>query len=156
MARHLPGYNYSLPGFYFVTICTWHHRLILGTVKDDQVFLKEPGQIANAVWVTLPRRFAHVRLDEYVFMPNHMHAIVELTEPVATHSGPRTPLWEIVRTFKALTTYQVRHSENKPWFAWQEDFYDIVVRDETALFKIRRYISENPMRWAQDEWYKRW
>ena len=92
MSKRLVGYDYSQPGFYFVTICTQQHRLVFGTMVDGQVHLRGPGQIAQSVWVTLPRRFAHVKLDEYVFMPNHMHAIIELTDLDPTQAGPRAAL----------------------------------------------------------------
>jgi REP element-mobilizing transposase RayT len=106
MSKRLAGYDYSQPGFYFVTICTQQHRLVFGTIVEGQVYLKGPGHMAQSVWVTLPRRFAHVKLHEYVFMPNHMHAIVELTDLDPAHVSPRAPLWEIVRVFKAATSYQ--------------------------------------------------
>ena len=66
MPKRLAGYDYSQPGFYFVTICTQYHRLMFGTIVDDQVSLKGPGQIAQSVWVSLPKRFAHINLHEYV------------------------------------------------------------------------------------------
>ena len=156
MPRRLAGYDYSQPGFYFVTICIQEHRLVFGNVVDDQVFLRNPGQIAESVWMTLPRRFAHVKLHEYVFMPNHMHGIIELTDLDPTHLEPRVPLWEIVRVFKAATSYQIRRSDGKPWFAWQDDYYDTVIGTEVALQQIRQYIIENPLRWSQDELYKRY
>ena len=92
MSKRLSGYDYSQPGYYFVTICTQQHRLVFGTLVDGQVHLKVPGQIAQSVLLTLPRRFAHVKLDEYVFMPNHLHAILELTgrrfgRPIADDAG---------------------------------------------------------------------
>jgi putative transposase len=156
MSKRLSGYNYSQPGFYFVTICTQHHRLVFGTIVDGQVSLKGPGQMAQSMWMTLPRRFAHVNLDDAVFMPNPMHAILELTDLDPTHASPRAPLWEIVRVFKAATSYQIRHSEGQPWFAWQDSYYDSVIRTEAALQQIRRYIRENPVRWSQDKLFKRY
>ena len=69
MSKGLSGYDYSQPGFYFVTICTQQHRLVFGTIVDGQVALKGPGQMAHSTWNTLPRRFAHVNLDDAVFMP---------------------------------------------------------------------------------------
>jgi REP element-mobilizing transposase RayT len=155
MSKRLSGYDYSQPGYYFVTICAQQHRLVFGTLVDGQVHLKVPGQIAQSVLLTLPRRFAHVKLDEYVFMPNHLHAIIELTDLDATHIGPRAALWEIVRVFKAATSYHIRRSEGQPWFAWQEEYYDSVIRTEAALQQIRRYILDNPMRWTQDKLYRR-
>ena len=122
---------------------------------DGQVYVKGPGQMAQSVWLTLPRRFVHVKLDEYVFMPNHLHAIIELTDRDRTLPGPRAALGEIIRVFKAATSYHIRRLEGKPWFAWQEDYYDSVIRTEAALQQIRRYIHDNPVRWTQDKLYRR-
>jgi hypothetical protein len=33
---------------------------------------------------------------------------------------------------------------------WQRNYYEHVIRDEGSLDRIRRYIAENPMRWACD------
>ena len=152
MSKRLAGYDYSQPGFYFVTMCTQQHRLVFSTIVDGQVSLK----VAQSVWVTLPRRFAHIKLDEYVLMPNHMHAIIELTDREPTQAAdPRAALWEIIRVFKAATSYHIRRLEGKPWFAWQDDYYDAVIRTEAALQQIRRYIRENPVRWSQDKLYRR-
>ncbi len=65
-------------------------------------------------------------------------------------------LWEIVRVFKAVTSYEIRRAEGQPWFAWQEEYYDSVIRTEAALQEIRRYILENPVRWSQDKLYRRY
>jgi putative transposase len=156
MSKRLAGYDYSQPGYYFVTICTQKHRLVFGNVVDGQMSLRGPGQIAQSVSVTLPRRFAHVKLDAYVFMPNHLHAIVALSDLDPTHTGSRAALWEIIRVFKAATSYHIHRSEGKPWFAWQDDYYDAIVRTEAALQQIRQYILANPMRWTQDKLYKRY
>src|SRR2546423_2474272 len=104
MSKRLSGYDYSQPGFYFVTICTQHHRLVFGTIGDGQVALKGPGQIAQSLWNTLPRRFAHVNLDDAVFMPNHMHAILALTNLDPTHTAPRASLRETVPVSHAATS----------------------------------------------------
>jgi putative transposase len=156
MSKRLAGYDYSQPGYYFVTICMQQHRLVFGNVVDGQMSLRGPGQIAQSVWVTLPRRFAHVKLDAYVFMPNHLHAIVALSDLDPIHTGSRAALWEIIRVFKAATSYHIRRSEGKPWFAWQDDYYDAIIRTEAALQQIRQYILANPMRWTQDKLYKRY
>jgi REP element-mobilizing transposase RayT len=156
MSKRLAGYDYRQPGFYFITICIQHHRLVFGTIIDDRVYLERPGQIAQSVWITLPKRFAHVTLHEYVFMPNHMHGIIELTDRDPTPSRSRVALGEIIRVFKAATCYQIRRLEDQSWFAWQEDYYDSIIRTEAALQQIRRYILENPMRWSLDKLYRKY
>ena len=153
MSKRLAGYDYSQPGYYLITICTQYHRLIFGTIVDAQLSLRAPGQIADSVWMTLPRRFAHVKLDEYVFMPNHMHGIIQLTD-FNTTPAARASLWEIVRVFKAASSYHIRRAPGQPWFAWQDEYYDSVLRTEKGLAKARQYILDNPLRWAQDKFYK--
>ena len=89
-------------------------------------------------------------------MPNHLHAIIELTELDPAQASPRAALWEIIRVLKAATSYQIRRSEGKPWFAWQDDYYETVICWEAALQQICQYILENPARWSQDKLYKRY
>ncbi len=156
MSKRLAGYDYSQPGFYFVTICVQQHRSVFGAILDGQMHLKPRGEIARSVWMTLPRRYPHVKLDEYIFMPNHMHGIIELTDIDKAEYSPRAALWEVVRVFKAVTSYQVRRSEGQPWFAWHEEYHDEIIRSETALHHIREYIVNNPARWAEDELYRRY
>ena len=156
MPKRLPGYDYSQPGFYFVTICVQQHRLVFGSIMEDRVYLEQPGQIAQSVWLTLPSRFAHVNLHEYVFMPNHMHGIIELTDRELTRPDYRVSLGQIIRVFKAATSREVRHTEGQPWFAWQEDYYESIIRTEAVLQQVRRYVHENPMRWSQDKLYRRY
>jgi REP element-mobilizing transposase RayT len=144
-------YDFSLPGFYMVTICTSYRRSLFGKILDDQPHLNEAGQIAKSTWNTLPQRFPHVRLDEYVFMPNHMHGIVELTDldlPV------RASLREIIRSFKAATCLAIRRSKGKPWFAWEAGFYKSVLDTENMLNIKRGYIINNPLRWRADTLYR--
>ena len=65
----------------------------------------------------------------------------------------------IVRSFKSICTREIRKIQ--PTFSWQPRFYDRIIRNETELERIRRYICKNPGRWdpASEElewgsWYK--
>ena len=55
----------------------------------------------------------------------------------------------IVRTFKAVSARLVRRT-CAPEFAWQRNYYEHVVRSETALNAIRKYIDCNPVLWPHD------
>ncbi|MBN2542091.1 transposase [bacterium] len=62
-----PGYNYALPGPYYVTICTFERQ---------EFFENEMNrEIVNSVWESLPDHH-DVRLDGFVVMPEHLHFIV--------------------------------------------------------------------------------
>ncbi len=72
------GYDYSQPGSYVVTICTWEREFFLGEVVDGEMQVNEVGALVLNVWNGLPDRFAGVALDAFVVMPNHVHGIVIL------------------------------------------------------------------------------
>ena len=75
-AMRLPGYDYTQPGAYFVTICVQHRKCLFGTVTDRKLQLNEIGQIIIDCWNHIPQHFPSVELYEYVVMPNHMHGII--------------------------------------------------------------------------------
>jgi putative transposase len=57
----------------------------------------------------------------------------------------------VVGGFKAGSTREInvaRKTLGAP--VWQRGFYDHVIRDEEDLERARRYIEENPVRWALD------
>jgi REP element-mobilizing transposase RayT len=72
----LPGYDYSSPGAYFVTICAQRRDYPFGAVRSGEVRLSEPGEMITRWWLSLPEKFPHVRLDAFVIMPDHVHGII--------------------------------------------------------------------------------
>ena len=77
-------YDYSLPGAYFLTICSAGYKHAFGRMRDDQVSLSRIGQLAQQNLITMTEQAVHLELDYYVVMPNHLHAIIwilQLPEP---------------------------------------------------------------------------
>jgi len=74
----LKGYDYAEPGAYFVTVCTRDHACLFGHVVNGEMRLNEAGEIARQEWFNTAAIRPYVRLNEneYVVMPNHMHASV--------------------------------------------------------------------------------
>ena len=89
-----PHINYA-EGWFFVTTQVARNKSIFGVVSNKHCALNDLGRRVEAVWRDLPVRFPALRLDAFVLMPNHFHAIVQLapgTSPGATiHSPSRTP-----------------------------------------------------------------
>lgn len=153
------SYDYRNSGAYFITICTRNKQPVLGRCESETVLLHPYGQIATDEWLrTFELRPACI-LDEFIVMPNHLHAIVLLTGSVASpHIPPsfaqRTPksLSSLVGAFKSATTRRVNlHRAARHWppvRVWQRGFHEHVIRNESELLAIRRYIIENPGRWA--------
>lgn len=75
-------YDYSSAGAYFITILIKEKRDFLGKLQYGKSLLNQDGLIAEAIWKNIPKQFPFVKLDEYVFMPNHMHGIVVIKKQV--------------------------------------------------------------------------
>ena len=159
----LAGWDYTRPAVYFVTICT------AGRVCRFDV--PAVYEIVASAWRTIPEKAhaAHVCLDEWVVMPNHLHGLVILTnspeEGIPFPMAGRTPLpavpaerrlrpgslGAIIGNFKSLVTRRVNNVEQTfGGKVWQRGYYERIVRNERELKAIRRYIRENPDRWAED------
>jgi putative transposase len=68
----------------------------------------------------------------------------------ATTTGLKSKsLGAIIGQFKSVCTKQI-WAAGYPDFRWQSRFHDHIIRDETALHRIRQYIANNPMKWHED------
>lgn len=89
----LKGYDYSLPGAYFITVCTHRREPVFGQIDDGLMHPNPLGRIVERAWSDLPNHYPHVRLDAFCVMPNHVHGIIVLVEddrasPCTGGSGP--------------------------------------------------------------------
>ena len=83
----LKGYDYSADGLYFITICTKERNHYFGRVIDGKMVLNERGQIVKNEWLnTINVRKDEVILHEYIVMPNHFHAIIEICRRGVSHT----------------------------------------------------------------------
>ncbi len=71
--------------------------------------------------------------------------------------NPIQGLPRFISWFKRISTNRYIHGvENDGWEPfyqklWQRNYYEHVIRNESELESIRRYISENPVDWKNDE-----
>ena len=147
----LAGYDYSQAGLYFVTVCTWTRRPVLGEVVDGAVRLSPAGQATAAVWDSLPRRFPAVDLDAFVVMPNHVHGIVVLGGDPDLPPATAPTLAAVMRAFKSVAGIAGNRAlsrTGRPF--WQRSYHDRIIRNPRELELIRRYIDDNPARWDTD------
>lgn len=72
----MAGYDYSQPGWYFVTIRVKKGHSLFGDVIDGRMELSEIGKFARQCWLDIPNHYPNVVLDEFIVMPNHVHGIV--------------------------------------------------------------------------------
>jgi len=84
----LPGYDYSQPGAYFVTICAYQRQCMFGDIVDGQMRLNQYGAIVADEWQKSSTIRQEIELDEWVVMPNHFHGIVIINNPVGANDNP--------------------------------------------------------------------
>ena len=139
----IPGFQYKSANYYFITICT-DRRVNLFGMKDQ---LTGSGQIAKSCLLQIPTHFHNVRIDQYVIMPNHIHAIVAI--------GPNNTcsLSTIIGQFKATVSKQI-HAYYPNVSVWQRSFYDRIIRNDREYQEIWTYIDENPLKWKLDKLYR--
>ncbi|MBI3948817.1 MAG: transposase [Armatimonadetes bacterium] len=157
----LQGFDYSRPGAYFITICTERRLCLLGDVVDTEVRLTDAGWVVQTTWECLPDAFPALALNLFVVMPNHLHGILVVTgegDASAAIAGPSPAglISRAVQHYKSVTTaeyaFGAKHYRWPPFAGrlWQRGFYDRIIRGETEWERIRRYIANNPVRWAYD------
>jgi putative transposase len=75
----LKGYDYSKEGLYFITICVKDRECLFGKIINGKIELNDAGIMIENEWLKVPDRFPNLQLHQYVIMPNHFHAIIEIT-----------------------------------------------------------------------------
>lgn len=117
----------------------------------------------------------HVVVDEFIIMPDHIHGILQIKEHnntnrlgshminhVATEAGYKIKsgqimknnpmqnpgsISSIIRSYKSQVTKEARKID--PAFKWQSRFHDRIIRSESQLYNVRRYIKMNPKKWQK-------
>lgn len=154
----MKGFDYSQPGLYFITICVHNKLCLFGNVIDGEMCLNKLGRIVEQEWLnTINVRKNDVALHEYVVMPNHFHAVIELTNRMVVNDkgvcdtplrcSPSKTIGAIVRGFKGAVSKNIGRS------IWQRNYYEHIIRNAHSYRLIIEYIINNPVRWEKDTFY---
>jgi len=123
----------------------------------------------------LKERYAYVDLDEWIVMPNHVHAIIligvgAVREPPVEGRGVGAvreppvqglqkkpvekkvkPLGSLVGAFKTVSSKNINQIRGTPGaMVWQRNYYEHIIRSENELESIRSYVYHNPQGWLSD------
>ena len=171
----LHNFDYGSTGAYFVTVCTQNRQRVLseivapdltatncsqdlGSVGDGaldvpQIRLTEIGKIVER-YLLSSEQIPGVEIDEYAIMPDHIHAIIFIKNPLSGTSRAPSPtaaneaLPHIVSTFKRFCNKDIGVS------IFQRSYYDHVIRDRQDYELRKKYIYENPIKWYYDKVYE--
>ena len=153
----MQSFDYSSVGAYFITICTQDRKRILSEIikpvgeglappeSEPHVQLKPCGLIVKEQLLSLEKRYVNVTIEEYVIMPDHIHAVVFLHEK-AGGASPSPTLDDVVCAFKSLTSRVCKQKFGVEKM-FQRSYADHIIRDREDYETRRKYIYENPMRW---------
>ena len=86
------------------------------------------------------------------FWPNASPLPYPNVVPIHPNGTQPGTIAAIIQNFKSVSTRrinQLQNSAGRP--LWQRNYYENVIRDNTALQNIRRYIRNNPLAWEQDQ-----
>lgn len=149
--NRIPGYNYSAPGYYFLTICTVGHVPLFGRIvacqdgsQPARMLLNSVGRTVEQAILAIPDHYPGTAVDKYVVMPNHIHLILVISDSL--EKAPSVS--RVVQQFKRAVSIHFGKS------VWQEGFYDHVIRGDADYREIWTYIDNNPVKWARDKYYR--
>ena len=154
--NRLKVYDYSLPGYYFITICTNNMQKLFGIVKEGKMILNKNGILVYQNLIKIPKINKEIELDEYVVMPNHIHSIIinngevvdaKFASTTVDTDRSKMTLSKVIQQFKRACTIDIKGITPQIDKLWQRSFYDRIIRNEKELYNIRKYIRENPLRW---------
>ena len=126
----LPGYDYSQPGAYYITIVAYNRECLFGNVVDGKMMLNEFGELVKNEWLKTGVIRPNIDVDSFIVMPNHLHGILIITDNdnqrrdasqrVSTRMNEQfgkpthNSIPTIVRLFKSTTTKQINQIRQTP------------------------------------------
>ena len=162
----LRSHDYAAGGVYYVTICAEERRRLFGVVVNGRMALNEAGRAVRDEWLQSATLRHEIVLDEWVVMPDHLHAIVAIRNPADGNAGdprkkgdppggdplPKGPapksLGALIAGFKSASGRRINALRNTPGATvWHRNYYEHIVRDAADLARIRAYIRDNPANW---------
>jgi len=141
--KRMYAHDYTRVGFYMITILTAGRQRFFGACADNRTQLSEAGEIVQRRWHEIPRHRPAIETNTLVVMPDHIHGIVYVKEPL-----PR-PVGQTIRGFKSGVTSELRrHFSDTSMGIWEQGYHDRVIMNSATLRAERHYIHDNPRRYC--------
>lgn len=149
------NWDYSLPAWYYVTICTDERRHFFGDIDqlEPRVRLIILGRTAFEFFKNIPDHFPFVKVEAFVIMPNHVHGLLkfqrqENIEERLNSFGPQSKnLASVIRGFKGAV--QTFATMNRMPFKWQASYHCTITKSQRRADIIINYIKSNPAKWIE-------
>lgn len=137
----LNNYDYTLGGYYFITICTKDKMHYFGEIIKDKMKLNDIGKLAESSIQKIAKIYNTIKIDKFVVMPNHIHIILIIEKETGLSIS------RVIKQYKEYITKQIKEP------IWQKSYYDHIIRNEKDYYRIWKYIDENILKWSLDKYY---
>ena len=152
MKRRMVSHDYTSRAVYLITLCVEGRIPRLGTLcgPDDShplpwVSLSPLGEKVQAEWLGIPRYYPQIEVLVLTVMPDHLHGILFVTEPLPVHLG------KVINGFKTGCNRAARES-GLPVPLWEQGYTDGVLQGKGQLERWKDYLNDNPRRlWIKRE-----
>ncbi|OFX75937.1 MAG: hypothetical protein A2X12_08215 [Bacteroidetes bacterium GWE2_29_8] len=182
-----PNWDYSANGIYFLTIVTQNRECNLGKIVETHenvethgrasLQLYDFGNIVESEWYKSFEIRNELFLDEFIIMPNHIHAIVVLdnqspfmeSQPnilnstIKRNPAIRLPksISSFIACFKSAVNKKIdnyidenkitmpKYNRNNHFF--QPNYHDHIIRNDWEYQRIKNYIVNNLQNWNTDK-----
>ena len=121
MGRRAFTHDYALPGFYHITIRVADGlgqplSTVAGTDADSAaVVLTAVGEaIEHELLTAITAHYPMITVDAYVIMPEHLHFILIVRDPIITAAGRATHLGQVIAGFKTGCNRAYWAATNQP------------------------------------------
>ena len=146
----LTEYDYSIPGAYFITLCTANRAKILwkpvgaDIIRPNGLPLSTVGKIVEQGILQIPEHYENIYIDKYCIMPDHVHLILRIDSGPDGRIISAPTISTVVGSMKRWVSRQVGRS------IWQKAFYDHCIRNQQDYNEIWEYIQYNPLKYLQE------
>jgi len=154
-SARLQNWDYRSAAPYFITICSKNREHIFGEIENGKMILNDLGKQAYQNFENINIYTNYAVVTNFVIMPNHVHAIIELKNRTKEHKpnkfGPllKKSLSSVVNHYKGRV---IRYAnENDLPAGWQALFNDHIIRNTAEYKRIFDYITDNPKKWENDK-----
>ncbi len=136
-------HDYTRPGFYMITMVTGGRRPLFGKCRNNRAELSLAGEIVRRRWSDIPSFRPSIEASTLVVMPDHLHGILYVKEPLVK------PVGNTIRGFASGVTSELRKKMHNPVLeVWEKGFYDRIIMNSDMLQTERSYIRDNPRRFC--------
>ena len=119
--------------------------------KSNRIMRLSPnGIIVQNRLLWLEKQYPYVIIDNFIVMPNHVHAIIEIDSLLTLDKEIKIKsLSSLIGAFKT-TSSKFIHETGFLDFSWKRSFYDHIIRSQNSYLNISNYINSNPENWEKD------